>query len=250
VSRALIVYYSRTEHTARLAETLAAELRRCGHEVVIEAIRVKRNWNKWLLPLPLLPLLPFLPLYLISARFRCVWHRFYFQPEQAIRPLAFADVSAFDLLLLGTPKWLYLSFPVARWLKEVRGLQGRRVAPFATFCGPPLKVFELEMLFDPLESRLRARGAAVTPAAVEAALRVAPTRARSRDGRSPGGVERLSPVFLFRGNGAAVPLYQSQRVQPRNRSWTRPMVRLIADLPRSNDAAGRGLQGGATKAGA
>ncbi len=37
---------------------------------------------------------------------------------------------------------------------------------------------------------------------------------------------------------------------PRNRSWTRPMVRLIACLPRSNDAAGRGLQGGATKAGA
>ncbi len=161
MSRALIVYYSRTGHTARLAETLAAELRRCGHEVVIEAIRVKRNWNKWLLPLPLLPLLPFLPLYLISARFRCVWHRFYFQPEQAIRPLAFADVSAFDLVLLGTPKWLYLSFPVARWLKEVRGLQGRRVAPFATFCGPPLEVFELEMLFDPLESRLRARGAAM-----------------------------------------------------------------------------------------
>jgi len=28
------------------------------------------------------------------------------------------------------------------------------------------------------------------------------------------------------------------------------MVRLIAWLPRSNDAAGRGLQGGATKAGA
>ncbi len=39
-------------------------------------------------------------------------------------------------------------------------------------------------------------------------------------------------------------------LEPRNRSWTRPMVRLIACLPRSNDAAGRGLQGGATKAGA
>lgn len=35
------------------------------------------------------------------------------------------------------------------------------VASFATFCGPPLKVFELEMLFDPLESRIRERGATV-----------------------------------------------------------------------------------------
>jgi hypothetical protein len=33
--------------------------------------------------------------------------------------------------------------------------------------------------------------------------------------------------------------------QPRNRSWTRPRVRLIEGLPRSNDDAGRGLQGGA-----
>ena len=37
---------------------------------------------------------------------------------------------------------------------------------------------------------------------------------------------------------------------PKNSSWTRLMVRLIAWLPRSNEAAGRGLQRGATKAGA
>jgi flavodoxin len=159
--RVLVVHYSRTGHTARLAEVLAAEMRRRGCDVDTEAIRVERDWNKWLLPLPLLPLLPFLPLYLTSARFRRVWHRIYHQPQQAIRPLAIPDVSAYDRVLLGTPKWLYLSFPLARWLDEVKGLDGRRVAPFATFCGPPLKVFELEMLFDPLESRLRARGAMV-----------------------------------------------------------------------------------------
>jgi len=159
--RALIVHYSRTGHTARLAAVLAAEIRRRGYEVDTEAMRVERDWNKWLLPLPLLPLLPVLPVYLMSERFRRVWHRLYPQPEQAIRPLAIPDVSAYDLVLLGTPKWLYLAFPVARWLKTASGLQGKRVAPFATFCGPPLKVFELEMLFDPLESRLRALGATV-----------------------------------------------------------------------------------------
>jgi len=159
MSRVLIVHYSRTGHTARLAAALAAELRRRGCEVDTEAIRVVHDWNKWLLPLPLLPLLPLLTLYLMSARFRRLWHRIYFQPQQAIRPLAFADASAYDWVLLGTPKWLYLSYPVARWLDTVHGLAGKRVAAFATFCGPPLKVFELEMLFAPLADRIQARGA-------------------------------------------------------------------------------------------
>ena len=158
---ALIVHYSRTGHTATLAQVLADDMRRRGYDVDTEAIRVERDWSLWLLPLPLLPLLPLLPIYLMSARFRRLWHRIYPQPEQAIRPLASPDVSAYDLVLLGTPKWLYLSFPVARWLKTASGLQGKQVAPFATFCGPPLKVFELEMLFEPLEIRIRERGAVV-----------------------------------------------------------------------------------------
>ena len=153
------MHYSRSGNTARLARLLADEFRRHGHEVAEEAISVERERSKWLLPLPLLPLLPVLPLYLGSARFRGIWHRHYHQPEQAIRPLQFADVSSFDLVLLGTPKWIYFSYPVARWLATVRGLAGRRVASFATFCGPPLEVFEIGMLFEPLEARLRARGA-------------------------------------------------------------------------------------------
>lgn len=159
--RILIVHYSRSGHTARLAEVLAREMAQHGHAVEREVIGVVRDWNKWLLPVPLLPLLPFLPLYLAWAPFRRLWHRIYFQPEQAIRPLAHPDVSAFDLVLLGTPKWLYIAFPVARWLKTVRGLAGRRVAPFATFCGPPLEVFEVEMLFDPLDALIRKRGGEV-----------------------------------------------------------------------------------------
>ncbi len=138
---------------------LAEELRQRGHEIEVEAIRAEREWSKWLLFIPLLPLLPALPLYLASGRFRRLWHRIYFQPQQAIRPLDYPDVSGFDLVLLGTPKWLYLSYPVARWLDSVSGLSGKRVACFATFCGPPLKVFEIEMLFEPLEARLKSRGA-------------------------------------------------------------------------------------------
>lgn len=157
--RILVVHYSRSGHTGRLAAALADEARKRGHTVETEAIRVKHDWNKWVLPLPLLPLLPFLPLYLASARFRRIWHKIYHQPEQAIRRLAVPDVSRFDLVLLGTPKWLYIAYPVARWITTVRGLESTRVATFATFCGPPLEIFELAMLFEPLDAALRARGA-------------------------------------------------------------------------------------------
>jgi len=160
--RVLIVHYSRSGHPARLADVLVNEIRQRGHIVATEAIQVERDWNKWLLPIPLLPLLPLLPIYLLSGRFRRFWHSIYRQQEQSIRPLAIPDVSSFDLVLLGTPKWLYISYPVARWLSTARGLDGKRVATFATFCGPPLKVFEIEMLFEPLEARLRSLGAALS----------------------------------------------------------------------------------------
>ena len=157
--RILIAYYSRNGHTARLAEVLAAAIRQCGHEVVTEAIRVERDRSKWLLPIPLLPLLPLLPVYLLSETCRRFWHAIYLQPEQDIRPLSNPDVSDFNLVLLGTPKWLYIAYPVARWLRMVKGLHGKQVGSFATFCGPPLRVFEIEMLFEPLEARLRSLGA-------------------------------------------------------------------------------------------
>ncbi len=155
----LIPYYSRSGHTERLALRLAAELGARGNEVVLEKIEAVRERNKWLLVPPLLPLLPWLPLYLLHAPFRRRWLGRYRQPEQDIKPLAHPDVSGFDLVLLGGPKWLYIAYPVARYLSTVRGLDGRKVGAFATFCGPPLQVFELEMLFRPLQDRIRARGA-------------------------------------------------------------------------------------------
>ena len=157
----LVPYYSRSGYTERLAKALAAELIVRGHEVVLEKIVAVRERNKWLLVPPLLPLLPLLPLYLLYPPFRHGWLRRYRQAEQDIKPLAHPDVSGFDLIILGGPKWLYISFPVARYLKTVQGLSGKKVGAFATFCGPPLQVFELEMLFRPLMDRIHAKGACV-----------------------------------------------------------------------------------------
>jgi hypothetical protein len=156
----LLPYFSRSGHTERLALEIAARLQSLGHEVMTEKIVPVRECSKWRLALPLLGTLPVLPLYLLSSAFRHWWLARYRQPVQAIRPPAYPDVSPFDCICLGGPKWLYIAYPLARYLEEVRGIQGKPVAMFATFCGPPLEIFEIEMVFRPLSEKLVQRGAA------------------------------------------------------------------------------------------
>ena len=47
---------------------------------------------------------------------------------------------------------------MARYLRQVNGLNGKQVGAFTTFCGPPLEIFELEMLFAPLRQRIDEKG--------------------------------------------------------------------------------------------
>ena len=157
----LIAYFSRTGHTETLALALAKNLRSRGHTVTLERIITTQMRSKWRLTWPLLSTLPVLPLYLTNRRFRTWWLQRYQQAEVDIAPLAHANVSGFERICVGGPKWLYLSYPLARYLKQVRGLETREVGAFATFCGPPLEVFEREMLFVPLQQRLALRGARV-----------------------------------------------------------------------------------------
>ncbi|HEY5801641.1 MAG TPA: hypothetical protein VIT92_15570 [Burkholderiaceae bacterium] len=157
----LLACFSRTGHTARLADRLAERLEHRSHEVIRETIAPLQRPNRWRLVPPLWPAIPLLPLILWVAPFRAWWFQRYPQPEHEIAPLVHPDVSGFDALCVGGPKWLYIAYPVARYLQTVRGLKGKPVAPFATFCGPPLQVFEMDMLFEPLRHRIEAAGAHV-----------------------------------------------------------------------------------------
>jgi hypothetical protein len=155
----LLAYYSRSGHTEKLALQLRKELEKQGHDVAVENIASLLAPSKWLLVPPLWSALLVLPLVLWVPGLRRWWFKRYPQPEFEIAPLRHTDVSAFDLVCIGGPKWLYIAYPLARYLKTVKGLAGKRVGAFATFCGPPLEVFELEMLFAPIEHRLVAAGA-------------------------------------------------------------------------------------------
>lgn len=155
----LIAHYSRSGHTEALALRLRDELVARGHTVALEKISALEKPGKWRLVPPLWPALLLFPPFLWLRSFRNWWFKSYPQPEMAIAELAHPDVSGFDRVCIGGPKWLYISYPVARYLATVKGLAGKRVGAFATFCGPPLQVFELDMLFIPIEHRLKARGA-------------------------------------------------------------------------------------------
>lgn len=154
----LIAYYSRSGHTDALALRLRDRFLARGHKVALERIAAVSEPSKWRLVPPLWPAIPLLPMILWVAPFRRWWFKRYPQPELDIQPLRHPDVSGFDLVCLGGPKWLYIAYPVARYLKTVKGLAGKRVGAFATFCGPPLEVFELEMLFSPIGHRVREHG--------------------------------------------------------------------------------------------
>lgn len=155
----LISHYSRSGHTEALALRLREELESRGHAVAMETIKPVGRPGKWRLLPPLWSALVLFPLFVWFETFRDWWFRRYPQSEVDIEALAYPDVSGFDAICVGGPKWLYISYPVARYLRTVQGLAGKPVGAFATFCGPLLKVFELDMLFIPLAHRVKAQGA-------------------------------------------------------------------------------------------
>jgi hypothetical protein len=154
----LVSCYSRTGHTEGLARRIAGELKTRGHTVVVDRIEVVRPKSRWNLLIRQVYQYPLVALSVLSSWFRGWWLKHYLQPEDDVQPLSHPDVSDFDHVCIGGPKWCYISYPVARYLKQVKGLRNKKVSAFATFGGPPLEVFELELLFEPLRARIQERG--------------------------------------------------------------------------------------------
>jgi hypothetical protein len=157
----LIAYYSRSGHTEKLAEIITEELKSRGHTVIIERIKAVREPNKWVLLAKQIYTYPLIALALYNLPFRRWWLQHYPQVEADIQPPAYPDVSEFDLVCIGGPKWAEISYPVARYLKQVKGLKNKSVGAFATFGGPPLEVFELELINKPVSDRVQRLGGTV-----------------------------------------------------------------------------------------
>ena len=154
----LIACYSRTGFTEKLAERIAQEFKSRGHIVKRDRIDVVNKKSCWNLLFRQIYQYPLVGLALISSSFFQWWVKWYHQPEEDIQPHNYPDVSGFDHVCIGGPKWAYTSYPVARYLKQVNGLAHQPVSAFATFGGPPLKLFELEFIFTPMTRQIQKSG--------------------------------------------------------------------------------------------
>jgi len=159
--RILLSCFSRTGSTERLAQSIAAEIQSRGHTLEWEVIKpsvyyswfheVSRDFPRYLS--------------IFTSLASSSWRRHhletYYQVEEDIQPLRFPDVSGFDLICIGGPKWAQISYPMARYLQTVRGIRGKRVGSFFTFGGPPLPTFEVELYEKPIARLLGRMGAEV-----------------------------------------------------------------------------------------
>jgi len=111
----LIAYYSRTGNTEKLAQVIKKELENRGHLVDVEKILPKKEHSFW------------------GWQFIRI-----FKGECQIQPPKIKNVSKYDAICIGSPNWTRLSLPVAKYLREIKGLEYKRVGFFATSAGPPI----------------------------------------------------------------------------------------------------------------
>lgn len=159
--RILMSYFSRTGCTEKLAIAITDELRARGHELDFEVIKPAQFYS-WLREMSQdWPRYPSIGCTLLSTWWREHHIRTYNQVEEDIQPLQFPDVSEFDRICVGGPKWAQISYPVARYLRTVRGIRGKKVGSFATFGGAPLKTFEIALIEKPMERSVKRLGAEI-----------------------------------------------------------------------------------------
>ena len=155
----LIAYFSRTGCTEKLANLIGAELKERGHAVSWEVIKPVATYSCFREIARDFPRYPSIGCSVISSRWRDHHIRTYHQVEEEIQPLKYRDVSEFDRICIGGQKWGQISYPIARYLKTIRGLHGKRAGSFATFGGPPFKSFEIELIEKPMSRLLESMGA-------------------------------------------------------------------------------------------
>jgi len=157
----LLVFFSRTGFTERLIYEVKEKLKSRGNTVYVERLQ---SINEKSCLGEICKDLHHYPLIMLSL-FSKWWRRRYLsnynQVEDDIGQLQYSDVSGFDRICIGGPKWAHIAYPVARYLRVVRGLEGKQVGSVYTFGGPPLPVFELKMFEESMNRIINDRNASI-----------------------------------------------------------------------------------------
>jgi hypothetical protein len=105
----LIAFYSKGGNTEKLAQAIRKEFEERGHSVDVERIKPVKERGFW-----------------------GWWHLRIVKGECDIQKPKIKDVSRYNTVCIGSPNWTRLSLPVARYLKEIKGLKYKNVGFFAT----------------------------------------------------------------------------------------------------------------------
>jgi NAD(P)H dehydrogenase (quinone) len=126
----VIVIHSQSGHTVMMARALAELLRKAGHEVAIELLRVRGKVHP-------------------GAR------GFSLRNTPEVEP--------YDMLLVGGPVWAFSASPVImRFLSEVKSLKNKKAIPFVTM-GFPFKALGGVQALRKMSDSLELSGAEVLP---------------------------------------------------------------------------------------
>lgn len=155
----LCAYFSRTGHTKMLMKEIVSRLEKRGHSIEWEKIKTSEKTSRFAELLKDLHNYPGV----FASIFKKSWRNHltdtYIQTEEDIQPLAVPDISRFDRIVIAGPKWARISYPVARYITSVQGLAGKKVGSVSTFGGPPLRVFEIELIEKSMNRLLEDAGA-------------------------------------------------------------------------------------------
>jgi len=106
-----LAYFSRTGATRSVAEEIRRYLEPQNHVDICEIVPVKRrSYLGWLVR-------SFIPGYRVDIH------------------SAVTDLSQYELLLIGSPKWTFGCPPINEYVSRLRGAEGRRFAVFLTYGG-------------------------------------------------------------------------------------------------------------------
>ena len=109
----LVAYFSNTGNTEKLAQAIHKELVRRGHAVEFEKIKPAIAYS-WLREIARdFPRYPSIALALLSGAWMRHHIQTYNQVEEDIQALKYPDISEFNRICIGGPKWTQISFPVA-----------------------------------------------------------------------------------------------------------------------------------------
>ena len=155
----LIAYFSKSGYTKDLAKAIESKLISRGHTVEFEIIKRAKNRSWFVEIFREILFYSSIGFALVNSWWRKYHLKTYNQIEEGIEPLSYPDITNFDIVCIGGPKWAHISYPVARYINTVKGLTGKKVGAFATFGGPPFKILELGLISNSMRRAITQQGA-------------------------------------------------------------------------------------------